>query len=151
MASKTRRPLSILIVEDEALLAMDLQLLMEDLGHIVVADAASLFDVQAMNDNLQPDLALVDIQLAQGTSGLDVCRLLRRRWANTLVVFVTSNPGKIPSDYEGGHGVIQKPFSKNGILSAMRYLEEGLYDPPPVSPRPASFVAAPALERAWAS
>ena len=151
MATHSNQPLRILIVEDEVLLVMDLQSMLEDLGHVVVGEAASYFEVQALSDDLQPDLAFVDVQLAKGTSGLDVCRLIRERWPRTLIVFVTSNPGKIPSDYVGGHGVIPKPFSKNGIFSAMHYLEEGLYDPPPVSPRPASFIAAPALAEAWAA
>ena len=138
-------PLNVLIVEDEALLAMDIEAMVEDAGHKVVGEAASLFDVEALALDLLPDLAFVDIQLAEGTSGLDVCALIRERWSDALVVFVTANPLKIPDDWAGGHGVIPKPFSRNGLLSAMRYIEEGVCDPPPVSPKPASFIAAPAF------
>lgn len=148
----TRRPcapLSVLIVEDEALLAMDIEAMVEDAGHRVVGEAASLFEVEKLGDDLSPDLAFVDLQLAQNTNGLDVCALIRKRWQNTLVVFVTANPLKLPSDFAGGHGVIPKPFSRSGLLSAMRYIEEGVCDPPPVSPQPASFLAAPSFAAMW--
>jgi CheY-like chemotaxis protein len=142
-------PLRILVVEDEALLAMDMEAMIEDSGHEVIAEAASLFDVEALGDATCPDLAFVDIQLARGTSGLDVCQLIRGRWANTFIVFVTANPAKIPSDYCGAHGVIAKPFSRNGLMSAMLYITEGVCDPPPTSPQPTSFLASPSFAASW--
>jgi CheY-like chemotaxis protein len=151
MAGRPCAPLSVLIVEDEALLAMDIESMVEDAGHRVVAEAASLFDVEELaTADIEPDVAFVDIQLAKGTNGLDVCALIRERWSKAIVVFVTANPLKIPADYAGGHGVIPKPFSRSGLLSAMRYIEEGVCDPPPISPQPASFIAAPAFARLWA-
>lgn len=142
-------PLKVLVVEDEALLAMDMEAMIEDAGHRVVAEGASLDDVEALDSSVYPDLAFVDVQLARGTSGLDVCRLIRRRWKNTFIIFVTANPKKIPDDYCGGHGLIPKPFSRNGLMAAMRYIEEGVCDPPPTSPQPASFVASPTFAASW--
>ena len=148
-AHRPHAPLGVLIVEDEALLAMDIEAMVEDAGHRVIGEAASLYDVEGLDGDLQPDLAFVDVQLARGTSGLDACALIRRRWAAAIVVFVTANPLKIPADFAGGHGVIPKPFSRNGLLSAMRYIEEGVCEPPPISPQPASFIAAPAFAASW--
>ncbi|MES2496254.1 MAG: response regulator [Pseudomonadota bacterium] len=144
-------PLSVLIVEDEALLAMDIEAMVEDCGHVVVGAAASLYDVEALADDLRPNLAFVDMQLAQGTNGLDVCRLIRLRWTDTFIVFVTANPRKVPDDYCGGHGIIPKPFSRNGLMAAMHYIEEGVCDPPPTSSSPSSFVASPAFAASWDS
>lgn len=144
-------PLSVLIVEDEALLAMDIEAMIEDVGHHVVAEAASLFEVQALSDTLAPHLAFVDVQLARQTSGLDVARLITRRWPGTFIIFVTANPKKIPDDFAGGHGVIPKPFSRSGLQSALRYIEEGVCDPPPTSPQPSSFLASPAFAASWAA
>ena len=146
---RPKPPLAVLIVEDEALLAMDIEAMIEDVGHRVVGEAASLFDVEALDAALCPDLAFVDIQLAKGTSGLDVSSLIRTRWPRTFIVFVTANPKKLPPDYGGGHGVIPKPFSRNGLLSAMRYIEEGICTPPPVSPQPTSFLASPQFAASW--
>jgi CheY-like chemotaxis protein len=139
----------VLIVEDEALLAMDLEAIVEDGGHQVVGEACSLAEVEEMSASLAPDLAFVDIQLARGSSGLDVCALIRRRWANTVIVFVTANPKKIPDDFAGAHGVIPKPFTRTGLVSALHYIEEGVCNPPPTSPEPGSFIASPAFAASW--
>lgn len=142
--------LAVLIVEDEALLAMDIQSMIEDSGHRVVGEAASLREVLALPSSLAPDLAFVDLQLAEDSNGLDVCRLIQSRWPGTGIVFVTANPAKLPPDMAGAHGVIPKPFSRNGLMSAMRYIGEGMLDPPPVSPLPSSFSASPAFLASFA-
>ncbi|QBX34842.1 response regulator [Paracoccus liaowanqingii] len=142
-------PLSILVVEDEFIIAMDIEMMIEDAGHRVLGTAASLQAVEALPVGDRPDVALVDMQLAQGSTGLEVNDEIRRRWPDTIVVFVTANPKKIPEDFAGAHGVIAKPFSAAGFTAALRYLEEGVCDPPPVSPEPGSFVASPAFAAQW--
>jgi CheY-like chemotaxis protein len=146
---RPKPPLRILVVEDEPLLAMDIQMMVEDAGHKVVAEATSLHDVEALPDDAAPDVVFVDLQLARNTNGLDVNRLVRRRWPAAIVVFVTANPKKLPEDFDGAHGVIAKPFSQNGFVSALHYLQEGVCDPPPVSPQPDSFVASPHFAAGW--
>lgn len=140
---ETGEHLAVLIVEDEALLAMDIAATIEDCGHEVVGEAASLADVEAMHA-IRPDLALVDLHLAHGSSGIDVARLVRTRWPASFVVFVTANPRKIPEDFAGGHGVIPKPFSRDGLMAALRYIEETRDDRQPLSP-PNSFTPSPEL------
>ena len=144
-------PLGVLIVEDEALLAMDLEAMVEDTGHSVIAEASSLPEVAGLCDTLDPAIAFVDIQLAKGTSGLDVARLISQRWPATIIVFVTANVLKIPPDFAGAHGVIAKPFSRTGLISAMHYIAESVIDPPPVSAQPASFIASGSFGSAWAT
>ncbi|RZI57448.1 MAG: response regulator, partial [Zymomonas sp.] len=77
------KALRVVIVEDEAILVMDIEAMVEDLGHVVVAEAASLQEVEKMALDPAPDLAFVDMQLARGSSGLDVCALIMDRWPNT--------------------------------------------------------------------
>lgn len=133
-------PLNVLIVEDEALLAMDLEAMVEDTGHGVVA----------LGEELHPDIAFVDIQLACGSSGIDVARLIGQRWPDTIIVFVTANPLKIPQDFAGAHGVIAKPFSRIGLLSAMHYIASSIIAPPATAPAPPSFIASAAFATAQA-
>ena len=144
-------PFNILIVEDEALLAMDLEAMVQDCGHAVVADAMSLAEVEALASMTAPDIAFVDIQLADGSNGLEVCAWILSHWQATAVVFVTANPGILPADFAGAHGVIPKPFSRHGLASAMRFIGEGISDPPPKSGRPPSFVASPHISELWAA
>jgi CheY-like chemotaxis protein len=142
--------MNILIVEDEMLLAMDIEAMVEDSGHHVVAEATSLQDVRALPDDLDPQLAFVDMHLAQGSSGLDVCGYILEHWPKALIVFVTANVSKIPADFSGAHGVIAKPFSQAGVVNAIKYLAQGVFDPPPSVSRPASLIGSPHLEQRWA-
>jgi len=141
--------MEVLIVEDEMLLAMDLEAIVEDSGHHVVAEAGCLCDVEALDKNIDPTLAFVDIHLAQGSNGLDVSRLIQQRWPDAIIIYVTANVSRIPDDFSGGHGVIAKPFSHAGVALALRYIAEGVFDPPPIGPRPSSLVTSPNLERRW--
>ena len=143
--------MQVLIVEDEMLLAMDMEAMVEDSGHRVLAEAASLQDVEALPDDLNPQLAFVDIHLAHDSNGLDVCRYIRTHWPDALIVFVTANVSKIPADFSGAHGVIAKPFSHAGVVNAINYLANGVFAPPPIMPRPPSLIPSPNLEGRWAS
>ena len=141
--------MDVLIVEDEVLLAMDLEAMVEDSGHHVLAGATCLRDVEDLPDRLNPHLAFVDIHLAHGSNGLDVCRHIESRWPDTLIVFVTANVARIPADFACVHGIIAKPFSHAGVVNAINYLANGVFDPPPSTPRPASFIPSPTLARRW--
>ena len=144
----------ILIVEDEMLLAMDLEAIIEDSGHRVLGEAVNLEEVEALPADIHPHLAFVDLHLAHGADGFDVCLAIQRRWPAALIAFVTANLSKIPPDFCGAHGVIAKPFSQAGIVGAIRYLADGVFDPPPhlplPLPLPPSFTPSPALYRRWA-
>ncbi|GHH12140.1 MULTISPECIES: response regulator [Sphingomonas] len=143
------RTMDVLVVEDEMLLAMDIEAMIEDSGHRVLAEAASLQDVQALPDDLNPQLAFVDLHLAHNSTGFEVCSYIRQHWPDTLIIFVTANVSKIPADFSGAHGVIAKPFSHAGVVNAIKYLADGAFDPPPSIPRPASLVASPHLKTRW--
>ena len=150
MTGNPRRPFRIVIVEDEALIAMDLEAMITDEGHTVIGEAASLAEFQGLEFDKAPHLAFVDIQLAQNSSGFDVCRSIQLRWPDTAVVFLTANPKMIPAVFYGAHGVIPKPFSQSGLLSAIRFIEEGISNPPPRLAEPPSFTPAPRVAAAWA-
>ncbi|MBN9034860.1 MAG: response regulator [Rhizobiales bacterium] len=131
-------PLKILIVEDEALLAMELESLIEENGHEVAGWATSLAEAQQVLGQVKPDIALVDIHLADGPTGVEVAEFIR---GNDLaeVVFLTANPKRIPEKFDGALGVISKPYTINGITAALRYLWEGVRRPPPDTARPVGF------------
>ncbi|MDH2325816.1 response regulator [Cereibacter sp. SYSU M97828] len=144
-------PLDFLIVEDEPLISMDIELMVEDAGHRVMATAIALDEVESIPADQTPDVALVDMHLARGSFGLEVSDYIRTRWPDAIIVFVTANAREIPDDFGGAHGLISKPFSSAGFMAAMQYLEEGICDPPPVSPQPGSFVASKSFAESWES
>jgi CheY-like chemotaxis protein len=151
VAITSTAPLRILVVEDEALLAMDIGSIVEDAGHTVIGEAASLHDVERLDEETSPALAFVDVQLARNTSGLDVCALINRRWPKAFIVFLTANPGKVPDQCPGAHGIIAKPFTRGGMSAALRYVAEGILDPPPKSTLPPSFKPFASFEQSWVS
>ena len=142
-------PLKVLIVEDEALLAMELESLIEEAGHSVVGWAVSSDEAEAMVGTSKADIAFVDIHLSDGPTGLDVAEHIRRS-GQPMVVFMTANPKRIPENFVGAVGVIAKPYTMNGVMSALRYLQEGVRRPPPVSALPAGFTLAPDYAAVWA-
>lgn len=115
--------LSILVVEDELIIAMDIEMIIEDAGHRVLASCTSLKDLQALETGDAPDLALVDMHLAGGASGLDAAAQIRSRWPQVQIVFVTANAAKVPQDVDGLLGIIGKPFSAAGFTAALHHIE----------------------------
>ncbi len=142
-------PLKVLIVEDEALLAMELEALVEDAGHHVVGWADNSREALRMIDEHEADLAFVDIHLADGPTGIEVAAHARAA-RNLPCVFMTANPKRIPEDFVGAVGVIAKPYTMSGLNAALRYLEEGVRRPPPRTSRPVGFTLAPSFHAAWA-
>src|SRR6201999_3705864 len=61
----------VLIIEDETFIAMDLESLVRNLGHNVIGVARTHADAVALAKNKRPGLILADIQLADGSSGLE--------------------------------------------------------------------------------
>ncbi|MBA4805054.1 MAG: response regulator [Brevundimonas sp.] len=110
----------ILIVEDEALVAMELQFVLEDLGHEVVgtvADARTARNLVREND---VDLALVDIHLSDGPTGVELGRELGQEMGVT-VLFMTANPGMVRQGVAGTIGVLSKPTDERAVQTAVDY------------------------------
>jgi AmiR/NasT family two-component response regulator len=134
-------PLNVLLIEDEAILVMDLEGMVADAGHQVIGDVASIRELEQWDCDTAPDLVLIDVQLAEDTSGLDASKIVKTRWADSGIVFVTANPTKVPKDHAGSFGVIAKPFSRQMMIDTLAYLAQGICDPPPTRAAPNGFVA----------
>ena len=131
----TDHPLRVLIVEDKALLLMQLEASVEAEGHDVVGTAISAGEAIAVARVVKPDVAFIDLQLLDGPTGISVARHLRGT-EKTMFVFITANATRLPEDYEGAAGVVSKPSSQAGITATIRYLHECVRRPPPKLPVP---------------
>ncbi|MGN3975436.1 response regulator [Tsuneonella sp. SYSU-LHT278] len=115
--------LRVLIVEDEALVAMELEFMLEEAGYLPVGNADDLASAIEVVETSPPDLALVDIQLAMGESGLRVARELRER--GIPVLFATGNcPGE--SGRPVAVGCLHKPIVERSLRSALHAVEAKL-------------------------
>ena len=93
-----------------------------------------------------PDLALVDIHLADGPTGVDVGRRLAQ--SGIAVVFMTANLKRIPPDFAGALGAIGKPYSLSGVEAALNHVAGLVHGrPSDVTVPPANFLLAPAPVR----
>ena len=83
-----------LIIEDEPLIVMDLTQILEELGHRVVAVARTRDEARKVMTKQRPGLVLADIQLADGSSGLDAVNDLLGQ-CEVPVIFITAYPEKL--------------------------------------------------------
>ncbi len=106
---------SVLIVEDEIFVAMDLERILEDAGYHVAAIAADQHE--ALSAARDVEVAFVDINLRDGATGPEIARDLTARYG-IRIVYVTANPAQIGVPATTAVGCIRKPFSEAAILAA---------------------------------
>ena len=110
---------SILIIEDEPLIAMDLQSIVEELGHKVVAIARTHREAVAKASDAQPGLILADTQRADGRSGLDAVNQILTTFS-VPVIFVTAYPERLlTGERPEPTFLINKPFRPEVIQAVV--------------------------------
>jgi DNA-binding response OmpR family regulator len=109
----------ILIVEDEMLVAVELESILEDLGHAPVGIAPDLNAAEQLA--AEPiDLALVDLNLRDGLTGPEIGRRLSER--GVTVLFITANPRVLGEGIAGTVGVLTKPTDEATVRAAVDYV-----------------------------
>jgi len=108
----------VLIIEDETFIAMDLEALVESLGHNVIGIARTHGEAMALAKHKRPGLILADIQLADGSSGLDAVNELLGSF-EVPVVFITAYPERFLTGQRPEPAfLIAKPF-QTAVVSAV--------------------------------
>lgn len=110
-----------LIVEDEMLLALELESEVEANGHQVIGVASDFAEAVKLVDEAMPEFAFVDIQLRDGPTGIDIGRHLASK--GIPFIFVSGNLKRIPDDFVGALGAIEKPYTVNGLQNALSYVD----------------------------
>jgi two-component system, response regulator PdtaR len=117
--------LRVLVVEDEAILAMEIEDLVGREGHDVVGVAADAAQALALTRTREPDLALVDSYLRDGLTGPEIGRALLHEHS-VPVLFVTANPETVPEDLDDALGVLCKPFTALIFSDVMKFVVDRL-------------------------
>lgn len=141
-------PLEVLIVEDEILLATELGFLVQESGCRDVGHAMSSSEAVTLASSLRPDLALVDVHLRDGPTGVDVARKIVDDCGG-VVLFMTANVKRLPADFAGACGVIGKPYSDVSVRRALAFLECCLRTGVAPGRPPLGFELAPAFAERW--
>jgi CheY-like chemotaxis protein len=108
-----------LIIEDEPLISLDLSEIVESLGHGITAVARTAEQAVRAARNDPPGLVLADIQLADGSSGLDAVREILGHF-EVPVIFVTSFPERLlTGERPEPTFLITKPYDPNAVKAAI--------------------------------
>jgi DNA-binding response OmpR family regulator len=111
-------PARILIVEDEMLVALELENVLEDIGHEAVGIVPDVHAAELYFDE-EIDLALVDLNLRDGLTGPQIGARLSEK--GVTVVFITANPSLLGNGIAGTIGVITKPTDERIVKAAVDY------------------------------
>jgi CheY-like chemotaxis protein len=100
----------VLIIEDDTFIAMELETLVEGLGHRVLGVARTHAEALSLTKGKKPGLILADIQLADGSSGLDAVNELLASF-EAPVIFITAYPERfLTGERPEPAFLIAKPF-----------------------------------------
>ena len=116
-------PLSVLIVEDEPLIAMMLEDFLDGLGHRIAGTADSVDDALAHVEAGGFDLVILDVHLRDGAASWPVADAL----ADKGVKFLLSTGGQIepPPDRHANAPALSKPFTIDGVRAAIEATAAG--------------------------
>ncbi len=105
----------ILIIEDEPLIAMDIEEMVESLGHRVVGTARTHKEAIGLFNKTQPKMILADIQLADGSSGIDAVNEILASIA-VPVIFITAFPERLLTGERPEPAfLVTKPFNPDMV------------------------------------
>ena len=113
----------VLIVEDDAVIAMVLTDSLEGGGHEVMGPAATLAEALALCEMLRPELALLDVNLRDGSNGVDVAHALFERWG-VLSIFASGQMMEARRARDVALGYIRKPYEAETVLRSLEVARE---------------------------
>lgn len=109
----------VLIIEDEPIIALDIETMVEELGHKVTGVARTHREAIALAAKKRPGLVLADIQLADGSSGLEAVNEILSA-IEVPVIFITAYPERLlTGDRPEPAFLITKPFQPEAVKAAI--------------------------------
>jgi DNA-binding response OmpR family regulator len=108
----------VLVVEDEIFVATELESVVQDMGLEPVGIAADQRSALALAN--KADIALIDLNLHDGPTGLGIGRILAQTHGVT-VLYITANPSQLGDGVPGTIGVLSKPISDSDLRAAISY------------------------------
>lgn len=110
----------IMIIEDEAIIAMDIESICTMMGHEVTGIARTRAAAVDLGRSERPDLILADIQLADNSSGIDAVNELLPHLGDVPVVFITAFPERLLTGEKPEPAfMITKPYQPDQVISAI--------------------------------
>ena len=111
---------NVMIIEDEAIIAMDLESIVTSIGHKVTGVARTYDGAVTLGNKVVPDLILADIQLADKSSGIDAVNALLEQLGDRPVIFITAFPERLLTGERPEPAfLITKPYSEEQVRAAV--------------------------------
>ncbi|MGB5863606.1 MAG: response regulator [Sulfitobacter sp.] len=111
---------SVMIIEDEAIIAMDIEGIVADMGHRITGIARTRDEAVKLGRADVPDLILADIQLADNSSGIDAVNDLLTELGHRPVIFITAFPERLlTGDKPEPAFLISKPYTEDQVIAAV--------------------------------
>lgn len=111
---------NVMVIEDEMIIAMDLKGIVQAMGHEVTGVARTHKQAVELAGRSRPDLILADIQLADGSSGIEAVNELLGEMGDIPVIFITAFPERLlTGDRPEPAFLISKPYSEEQVRSAV--------------------------------
>ncbi|WP_323035310.1 response regulator [Pararhodobacter sp.] len=111
---------NILVIEDEAIIALHIKTIVSELGHTVTGIARKHKDAVKLADKKRPDLILSDIQLADGSSGVEAVNEILAAAGDIPVIFITAFPERLLTGERPEPAfLISKPYTEDQVRSAV--------------------------------
>jgi response regulator NasT len=104
----------IVIAEDDTIARTGLKLMLEEAGYRVVGEGSTAEQAVALALDCRPDLCIIDVNLAQGSSGIAAAETIIQRLGLPIVLIsgITDEPKVVP--------FLTKPFTPAQLLAAMK-------------------------------
>lgn len=115
------QPIKILIVEDNVIIADDMQSMLEEIGYEIVDNVIVYEQAEEVLKNNQVDLVLIDIILASDKTGIDLGKHIREKY-NIPFIFVTSNSDRATVENAKTvkpNGYLVKPFEQQDLYTSI--------------------------------
>ena len=110
----------VLVIEDEAIIAMDIQSIVAEMGHAITGVARTRAMAVDVGRHERPDLILADIQLADNSSGIDAVNDILAHHGEVPVIFITAFPERLlTGDKPEPAFLISKPYTEEQVRSAV--------------------------------
>jgi len=110
----------VMIIEDEAIIAMDIAAIVREMGHDITGIAATRAEAVSLAARERPDLILADIQLADRSSGVEAVNDILKTITDIPVIFITAFPERLLTGERPEPAfLITKPYAEEQVRSAV--------------------------------
>ena len=115
--------LKVMIAEDDLLMADMLEDVLVQSGYEVCGIARTVEKAVELGEHHKPDLAILDLRLAEGGIGTDIAARLNRR-GSLGVLYASGNAGQMGLTKADGEACLGKPYRAEDVVRALEIVEQ---------------------------